>query len=367
MKNEQKTLTTKQKNLGESFEINRIYNEDCLETMRRMPNDFVNCVVTSPPYWKLRDYGVDGQIGLEETPELYVEKMVNIFQEVKRILKKDGTVWLNLGDSYNGAGENRQGKGSNVYKIGNYEKGNHGLKRKKHNGLKSKDLVGIPWRVAFALQATGWYLRSDIIWHKPSSMPESVKDRPTKNHEYIFLLTKAIKYFYDYKAILEKAAYDGRKDTIFKGSLKYENSGQTCARAGGERWSNKIYPSGENQTIQKLGHSGYIRNDGKEVVHRNNDGIPARNKRTVWTVNPKPFNDAHFAVFPPDLIVDCIKAGCPKDGIVYDPFGGSGTTDEVALRLDRKYILSELKPEYVEIAQRRINSDKCKLPLFGAG
>jgi len=290
------------------METNKIHQGDCLEILKTFPDESINCVVTSPPYWGLRDYGHNGQIGLEKSPELYVEKLVNIFSEIKRILKNDGSLWLNLGDCYAGAGgmgsfvDNKAKKGMQTIK--------QYVRNKPIEGLKPKDLIGIPWRVAFALQANGWYLRSDIIWHKPNPMPESVKDRPTKAHEYIFLLTKNDKYYYDYQSILEIAAYDGRKDTKFKGSERYKNSSQTFAARGHERWANKVYPNSENQTMHKMKHSAYIREDGKELFYRDN-GIPARNKRTVWTVNTKPFRDAHFAVFPPELIVDCIKAGCP--------------------------------------------------------
>jgi len=261
---------------------------------------------------------MEGQLGLEETPEKYVENMVEVFQEVKRVLKDDGTVWLNLGDSYNGSG----GAGGD-YNKGGLKEGQPKYGRKFTNNLKSKDLVGIPWRVAFALQADGWYLRQDIIWHKPNPMPESVTDRCTKSHEYIFLLSKSAKYFYNHISIQEKANYDGRKDTIMKGSEKYKNSGHILAARGHIRW------------------------------HENEDGIKIRNKRSVWSINTKPYKEAHFAVFPPKLPELCIKAGSKEGDVVLDPFFGSGTTGWVAQRLGRKWIGIELNPEYIKIAEKR--------------
>ena len=411
--------------------MNKILQGNSLDVLRTLPDKSLNCCVTSPPYWGLRDYGtakweggdgdcdhiksnnlkrdncggvgagstgtrgeqsfdhkrarirdysnsssviqhkdvckkcgavrIDSQLGLEKTPEEYVENMVKVFREVKRVLRDDGTLWLNLGDSYSNHKDCKSTKQTIAKHEGHVmEKGisvSRDTKALKSAGLKNKDLVGIPWLVAFALRADGWFLRSDIIWHKPNPMPESVTDRPTKSHEHIFLLSKSQKYYYDYKAILEPANYDGRKDTEYKGSPKYENSSQTVSRTGGERWSNKIYPEGENQSMHKLGHGGYIRNDGKELFHRDEDGIPARNKRDVWVVNTKPYKEAHFAVFPPKLIVDCIKAGCPKNGVVLDPFSGSGTTALVARKLGRNYLGIELNPEYIKIAEKRLYNE----------
>ena len=297
---------------------NHIYQGDVLDQMKDLPDRSIQCVVTSPPYWGLRDYGNDGQLGLEETPEEYVENMVDVFREIKRVLKDDGTVWLNLGDSYNGSG----GAGGD-YNKGGLKEGQPKYGRKFTNNLKPKDLVGIPWRVAFALQADGWYLRQDIIWHKPNPMPESVRDRCTKSHEYIFLLSKSAKYFYNHISIQEKANYDGRKDTIMKGSEKYKNSGHILAARGHIRW------------------------------HENEDGIKIRNKRSVWSINTKPYKEAHFAVFPPKLPELCIKAGSKEGDIVLDPFFGSGTTGWVAQRLGRKWIGIELNPEYIKIAEKR--------------
>ena len=293
-----------------------IYNDDCLEILRNMSDESVDCCITSPPYWGLRDYGIKEQYGLEKTPEEYVAKMVEVFREVKRVLKKEGTCWLNLGDSYNGGG--RGGIGCD----------NASLKQSTNRGtltmpevikdprLKPKDLVGIPWRVAFALQQDGWYLRQDIIWAKPNPMPESVTDRCTKSHEYIFLLAKSSKYYFDNEAIKEPT----------KG-----NEHDKRARIGRKRFPTAL--------INGIRSTGYY---------------PMANKRSVWTITTKPFKEAHFATFPEDLIVPMVLAGCPKGGLVLDPFIGSGTTLVVAAKLDRGGIGIELNPKYVEMAEKRI-------------
>ena len=302
------------------IKINHIYNGDALEILKTFPDEFIDCVVTSPPYWGLRDYGVNGQLGLEKTPEEYVKKMILLFREIKRVLKKDGTVWLNLGDSYISAkGRYSSSPQTISNKYRNEPIKNNRPDLKKHPYLKDKDLAGIPWRVAFALQIDGWYLRQDIIWHKPNPMPESVKDRCTKAHEYMFLLTKSHKYYFDWKAIAEKAAYDGRKDEFYKGGKK---------------------------DISIDAHARWQKDD---------NGNRIKNKRSVWTVPTEQFKDAHFAVYPKQLIIPCIKSGCPVGGIVLDPFMGSGTTAIVALMLERKYIGIELNSEYIEIARRRLS------------
>ncbi len=372
-----------------TFYKDRIINGDALAELAKIPDGIFNMCVTSPPYWGLRDYGKDGQIGLEKTPEEYIEKLVAIFREVRRTLRDDGTLWLNLGDSYwGGKGQsgsrnpeeqdkrNKSGLSINksYHQIAGYKKTRPS--DGKHSILKPKDLCMIPARVALALQSDGWWLRQDIIWHKPNPMPESVKDRCTKSHEYIFLLSKSIKYYYDYNAILEPANYDGRKCTMMKGSKKYkngfgptDNNPNTLARKGHERWNNKIY----GRTGRKMegtnyggdgkglhGHSGYFDENGNPRFNLFKDGTPARNKRSVWTVPTKPFSEAHFAVFPPDLIVPCILAGCPEGGLVLDPFFGSGTTGEVANRLGRYFCGIELNEKYIEIAQRRTQ----KLDMF---
>jgi DNA modification methylase len=305
---------------------------DCLDLLRQMPDESVNCCITSPPYWGLRDYGTGkAQIGLEFTPQEYVEKMVAVFAEVKRVLRKDGTLWLNLGDSYCGTGN----KGE--WKDPKYSSGRNGQSvaiNNKIKGLKSKDLVGIPWRVAFALQSDGWYLRQDIIWHKPNPMPESVTDRCTKAHEYIFLMSKSANYHFDSEAIREDAVTDLENKILPRGTQSYGVA------------------SGETKSNPQRGHiNGYGYSEkGK------------RNKRSVWSVTVKPYKEAHFATFPTELITPCVLAGCPKDGTILDPFGGSGTTGQVALENGRNAILLELNPKYIELAKQRIS--QVQPPLF---
>lgn len=321
--------------------IDTILNGDVIDMLKTLPDQSVNTCVTSPPYWGLRDYGVDGQIGLEHTPEEYTAKMVRVFQEVKRVLKDDGTLWLNLGDSYNGAGNNKPHTGNQCDRSGQQY---HDIKQCFNkflvHYLKPKDLIGIPWRVAFALQQDGWYLRSDIIWHKPNPMPESVKDRPTKSHEYIFLMSKSQKYYYDAEGIKEDTCNgDPKQPRGSKGVTTHVNGGLRKQDAIGKRQY-----VGFNDRYQPL---------------------DTRNKRTVWTVPTMPFKEAHFATFPPDLIKPCIIAGCPQDGVVLDPFMGSGTTAVVAKQLFRHYIGIELNPEYIEIAEKRIRTSVDEtLPMF---
>ncbi|MFA4986789.1 MAG: site-specific DNA-methyltransferase [Candidatus Brocadiia bacterium] len=302
----------------------RILEGDCVDQLKVLGDESVNCCVTSPPYWGLRNYGHPGQLGLESTPEEYVAKMVAVFGEVRRVLRNDGTLWLNMGDTY--AANNTSPK-SNLHVSRKQKNCAHvsGLMapmRPQPDGLKPKDLVGIPWRVAFALQAAGWYLRQDIIWHKPNPMPESVKDRCTKSHEYIFLLAKSGRYYYDADAIKEISAYP-KPDGKARDSLKrYENE------------------SGRKDSGRKANGQGYYRSDN------------TRNKRSVWTVATQPYKEAHFATFPPALITPCILAGCPQGGTVLDPFAGSGTTGEVAEACGRNSILIELKLIRARSAQR---------------
>ena len=338
----------------------------------------VNMVVTSPPYYGLRNYNVDGQIGLEESMQDYINNIVLVFREVWRVMKDDGTLWLNLGDSY--AGNNSQASNNGRAGFGNPREK---VVNRTGDGLKSKDLIGIPWRVAFALQADGWYLRSDIIWHKPNPMPESVKDRPTKSHEYLFLLSKSERYYYDYESILEVATgFDGRKDTMFKGSEKYKDSGQTFAADGHERWSNKIRGfktkdqlsdnQHHGQDIKNYGisgsgfkgHSGNYDTNGNLLSHQLENGIPARNKRSVWSVPTKPYKGAHFATFPQDLIIPCIQAGSKPGGLVLDPFNGSGTTGEVCARYGRNYVGVELNREYIGLTNERLMQYKIQPVLI---
>ena len=295
----------------------KILQGNCLETLSSLEEKSVNTCVTSPPYWGLRDYGNGDQLGQEETPEKFVENLVNVFREVRRVLRDDGTVWLNIGDSYNGSG----GQGTKPNIMSKEAAEGRGGKAIKVNGIKPKDLIGIPWRVAFALQADGWYLRQDIIWHKPNPMPESVQDRCTKAHEYIFLLSKSAKYYYDNEAIKEDSA-ESSKDRL-------------------------------NQDIKN--QKGSIRIPGKTNGTMNAVGGEKRNKRSVWVVATQSYSEAHFATYPPELIKPCILAGCPEGGTVLDPFGGSGTTAQVASNLNRNAILCELNPEYVEIAKGRLH------------
>ena len=302
---------------------------DCRETMRRWSERGVKAqtCVTSPPYYGLRDYGHDGQIGLEETPEKYIKAMVEVFWGVWNVLADDGTLWLNIGDSYcnsNGfarASPEYQREGRN-----NMPANDRKLDKLHETGLKTKDLIGIPWMMAFALRADGWYLRQDIIWHKPNPMPESVQDRCTKAHEYIFLLSKSQKYYYDSDAIKEEAN---------------EDSGFAKQRAKGiDTWK-------YNNTSERIAQTG-------QTIEASTFGeIGKRNKRSVWTVTTKPYAGAHFAVFPSDLIEPCILAGAPVGGIVLDPFMGSGTTAQVAQNLGRQYIGCELNPAYMELQNIR--------------
>jgi DNA modification methylase len=303
--------------------MNTIKNMDCLEGLKALPDESVNCCVTSPPYFGLRDYGHENQMGLEETPDLYVQKMVEVFTEVRRVLKKDGTLWLNLGDSYAAYKANT---GDTDY-AGHSGRPEH-KRGWQYGSLKPKDLIGIPWMVAFALRGQGWYLRQDIIWSKPNPMPESVTDRCTKAHEYIFLLSKSAKYFFNSNAIRTE------QDPA---SLKRLERG----------WNgdgNRGYPNGPQNHLKN-----YMGKTKEEIEQLN-----GANKRSVWTVTTKPFSEAHFATFPEDLIVDCIKAGCPEDGIVLDPFMGAGTTALVASKLNRNFIGFELNPDYIEIIKKRL-------------
>jgi len=300
----------------------RIIEGDCIKGMNTLPDGCIQTCVTSPPYFGLRDYGKEDQIGLEETPDQYVAKMVEVFREVRRVLRDDGTVWLNLGDSYAGYHGNSkvpddQAPSNKSGYVENMRKSTVGI-----SSLKPKDLIGIPWRVAFALQADGWYLRQDIIWSKPNPMPESVTDRCTKSHEYIFLLSKKSHYYYDHEAIKEPAQNWGTRD---RSEMR------------------------DGTTDPKLKHHGL---KGKEWEEN-----PMKNKRSVWTVNTKGYKGAHFAVYPKNLILPCILAGCPEGGTVMDPFTGSGTTAVVALENNRNFVGTELNPEYIQLAENRIKEE----------
>jgi len=306
---------------------------DSLEMLQGLPDRSVQCCVTSPPYWGLRDYGHEGQIGPQPTPEAYVAKMVEVFREVRRVLREDGTLWLNLGDSYaRQAGDDSkkdptsQATGfANVIAAGCAKKGNN----IPPPGLKPKDLIGIPWRVAFALQADGWWLRQDIIWSKPNPMPESVTDRCTKAHEYVFLLTKSERYFYDADAVSEAVA----------ASSVERLSQTTLAIQGG---SDRV-PGKTNGPMKAVG------------------GTSTRNRRSVWTITTKPYSEAHFATFPPELPRLCKVAGSKLGDVILDPFGGSGTTAMVAIELGRTPVIIELNPEYARLIRQRTSIVQVRL------
>ena len=301
---------------------------DCLETLKQF-DEKARCCITSPPYYGLRDYGgEDYQIGQEESPEEYIQKLVKVFREVRNNLTEDGTLWLNMGDSYYNY---RPGKGQALVKqtVSNTKQDlpdKCARRGNKLDGLKEKDLIGIPWMLAFALRADGWYLRQDIIWHKPNPMPESVRDRCTKSHEYLFLLSKNKKYYYDNEAIKEPAKDWGTRDRT---NGKYHNKGTG------------LQP-----------HSGLTKS------------YPTKNKRSVWSITNKPYKGAHFAVFPPDLIIPCIKAGSEKNDIILDPFMGSGTTAMVAKDLGRYYIGCELHEDYGKLIKNRVGTVRGNLKEF---
>lgn len=306
---------------------------DCREVMRQWKDQgvLVQTCVTSPPYFGLRDYRVEGQLGLEKTPEEFVENLVEVFRCVWDILKDDGTLWLVIGDSYAGSGKNRLTDGSS--KVTGKQSSNKcslegNLMKTGLCGLKKKDLIGIPWRVAFALQADGWYLRQDIIWHKPNPMPESVTDRCTKAHEYIFLFSKNKKYYYDHEAIKEKT-----------------NTRDTYSR---DRGTTKL-----NNTPGRSKMKGLVEND-----------YEFKNKRSVWTVTSKPYSGTHYATFPPDLILPCILAGSKIGDIVFDPFIGSGTTGKVAKENGRNYLGIDLDPENEKLQKERIGGARYQLKMF---
>ncbi len=330
----------------------KIYLGDCRKILKRMPEQSVNCCVTSPPYFGLRDYGCDEQIGLEETPEEFVAEMVAVFREVKRVLRDDGTLWLNLGDSYNayngGAGPSSSlSRGAQTKERPQLATG-FGLKVKE---LKPKELIGIPWMVAFALRADGWNIRQDIIWHKPNPMPESVEDRCTKAHEYIFLMTKSERYCFDNEAIKENAVCGHLPgNNSHKGETAYtEGDSRHRTKAGLVNYAKKVRESaakgsfnGKTEAMADTGQNAF-----RAVVDK-------RNKRSVWTVPVKPYKGAHFATFPADLIKPCIAAGCPEGGTVLDPFTGSGTTAEVARANGCKFVGCELNPDYLKLAKKRL-------------
>lgn len=299
-------------------QLNTIHHTDALAHLRALPDGYVNCIVTSPPYYGLRDYGVSGQIGLEDTPDAYIERLVRVFREARRVLADDGTFWLNLGDSY------AANRGYQVVDTKHKANTTNHMGMSVPSGLKPKDLMFIPHRVAMALQADGWYVRQDIVWNKPNCMPESVTDRPTRSHEYVFLLSKSERYYYDADAIKEQSKYAGKSVSLGEKSLsKAQATGLGVAASG---------------------------NGTKDFVIVTD----TKNRRSVWEISTEAFPGSHFAVMPTKLVQDCIAAGCTADGVVYDPFSGSGTVGLVAMRLGRRYIGSELNREYVEMARQRI-------------
>lgn len=308
-----------------------ILQGDALEMLRTLPPESVHTCVTSPPYYGLRDYGADGQIGKEETPEDYIEKLLQVFREVRRVLCADGTLWVNIGDSYAGSGKGRMADGTRYEKkpskSGNYGGTREGhLKKTETAGCKLKDLIGIPWLLAFALRADGWYLRQDIIWAKTNCMPESVRDRCTKSHEYIFLLSKSAHYYFNAAAISEPVTSAKGNARTFRGGGAY---------TGGRSHDNSAQ-------VERESHGNSKNKTGR------------RNKRSVWSVSTNGFRGAHFATFPEKLIEPCILAGCPEGGVVLDPFAGSGTAGVVAKRMGRGFVGCEINPSYVEMAARRI-------------
>ena len=308
------------------METDRILCGDALEMLRTLPDNSVHCCVTSPPYYALRDYGVDGQIGREDTPAQYVARLTDVFSEVRRVLRPSGTLWLNIADTY--AGKGNQGDSVDP-KYPNGRTGQTVAINRRVEGGKAKDMIGIPWMLAFALRDSGWYLRSDIIWMKANPMPESCKDRPSRCYEHVFLLTKSRSYYYDAAAIAEPVA---------------ESTPMRMRRKFGKNKYSAGIPGQAHQHLNDYRPNGYAEED-----------IPLlRNKRDVWQINSVPYKGAPFAAYPPKLVETCLLAGCPQDGIVLDPFLGSGTTAAVAKQMGRHYIGIELNPDYCELAKQRI-------------
>ena len=309
-----------------------IINRDALYALRELPEESVHCCVTSPPYYALRDYGLDMQIGREDTPEQYIDRLTEVFRELRRVLRSDGTLWLNIADTYCGTGNKgyhadpKNPKGRNGQQI---------AKNNRVSGCKQKDLIGIPWLLAFALRADGWYLRSDIIWQKENPMPESVKDRCARCYEHIFLFSKSKKYFFDYKAISEPIA-PATAERLKRGMK------------GGNKYGKPVPGQPQPQSINRPREHGEIKDA---------DINPLRNKRDVWKINTVPFKGGHYAAYPPKLVETCLLAGCPEGGIVLDPFMGSGTTGMVAAQMGRHFVGIELNPEYTELAYKRIGGE----------
>lgn len=357
------------------MKLNEIYFGDCRELMKQMINDGVKVqtCITSPPYFGLRDYGVDGQLGLESTVDEYVQNMVSVFRLVRELLKDDGTLWLNLGDSYAGSGRGQYIHGTNDPKQPRVKGQVLPRNNAGQSKLKPKDLIGIPWRVAFALQDDGWYLRQDIIWNKPNPMPESVTDRCTKSHEYIFLFSKSRKYYFDHESI---------KEPVAESSLK-RLAQNIDAQAGSERAVGKTNGA-MKAVISRSARDNFKRSESKRAVAHPNQtfgthraeraeradseyDLLTRNKRSVWQVSTKPYKGAHFATYPVDLIEPCVLSGSRVRDVILDPFMGSGTTAEAAQKHGRRWIGCELNPANKPLQQARINnyqgSTSCKLIL----
>lgn len=313
--------------------VDTIINRDALYALRELPAESVHCCVTSPPYYGLRDYGMDAQIGRENTPEQYIQRLVEVFHELYRVLRPDGTFWLNIADTYCSTGS------KNIHSSPKNPKGRNGQQISINHyaqGCKHKDLIGIPWLLAFALRSDGWYLRSDIIWYKDNPMPESVKDRPTRSYEHIFLLTKEKKYYYDALAIAEPIAPAT--------AARYK-----CGNSSNSKYAGEVPGQGKSQRLNRARSGGYYADELIPTV---------RNRRDVWRINTVPYKGGHFAAYPPKLAETCILAGCPKGGIVIDPFFGSGTTGLAAKNLDRHYIGIELNIDYCTLAKVRIGGDE---------
>lgn len=360
----------------------RILVGDCIEMMRTLPDQSVHTCITSPPYFGLRDYGVDGQIGLEASPREFIDSLVAVFREVRRVLRDDGTIWVNMGDSYASKPNGPLGGGGHKAEIPHVAVRTANARRSSQipGGFKHKDLMGMPWRLAFALQDDGWYLRQDIVWAKPNPMPESVRDRCTKAHEYLFLLSKSPKYFFDQDAIREPANQTGKGSAAaFRGGAyvngsTFDNSnggtrtvsGNVVPRNNGVGWGHgtdktarqRERVSKRNSFSRETKYSSG--NHGQTGQHRPGrediDYDTTRNKRSVWTVATNGFKGAHFATFPPDLIRPCVLAGAPRGGLVLDPFGGAGTTALVAMQEGRQSVICELNPEYADLARERLDA-----------
>lgn len=321
-----------------------IYQGDALQVLQTLPDESVDCIVTSPPYFALRDYNVDGQIGKERTPEEFIERLVIVFREARRVLRENGTCWVNIGDTYAGSR-----KGSGEARVSGKQASNPHSRgtattTAANTSCKPKDLIGIPWMLAFALRADGWYLRQDIIWAKPNPMPESVTDRCTKSHEYIFLLTKSKTYYFDAEAIAEPVA----PATIARLQQNVEQQNGSDMPGYTKKMTAKAPRYGGSKYTAEPGEF-YRTKSGNAYEYKER-----RNKRDVWSVATKKLRERHFAAFPEELITPCVLAGCPDGGVVLDPFAGSGTTGIVARRNERGFIGIEINPDYCKMARRRI-------------